>query len=750
MKKAAFSFYGLIGTLLLIFWLLWLKHGGWMANANNWLLGDLRENVTSIWHISRDQNSVHYSGMNAPFGEHIEMTDCQPLYLNAIRWISQKSTFVRNRQIGWLNWMIILGQMLGAASIYLIFRRLHIPVWLAIWASVGIILVAPQQIQLAEGHFSMANLWIIPLQILILMSYEERAYRRPYSFLMAILVVAGAMIHYFFFVFSALFLTLYQIFQVAKKPNFRHFRKRLAHWIVMVLLPFAVVHFWLNLGHSVLDRPDLTANFVASRALPTHVFFPKNVIVTENSGAHTSFYIGILAVIFTIWLIARRFRFYDKSWDTEAFHRRQKRFLSGVCFAALLMLLLAVGFPFAWPGDASWLDWLGAFHPNISVGSMSFAWFFIGNILFFYVLWQISRRILRPWIKIFTFGASLFILFGEAFLTQTQNNFTKQPNFFLEKNAKSDLPKSLDFSKMQAILALPFYQNLGDNSTDFIFQQTQKAAIETGLPNFGNQFEETSVQQTAKSWQLILEPLEIPAILDEMPNNLPLAIFLDRKMSDSKLLSYRFLLEKSHFLWQNEALKILELPLDSIRASVAKNREKAWRAASNTQLFTGVNNWKSTSSELNPFQQFSWDMNPAVHIFQGQGALVAAPKDTTTLLNLPMKAGKYVFSIWQFIGEQPVWQTKFQFSDANITLNSIKLTSETGQKMAKSIVGNWIFYEYTFEISENSNICKIKILPNKNFKTPLFLDEMMVRNADADIFKTTKSWIIKNNYWFKR
>ncbi len=758
MRKAAWTFYGIIALTALLFGLLWLKHSAWLGNANSWLLGGpgdgLKNNFTALWHIRRDANSVHYTGMNAPWGDHVIFTDGQPLFANGIRWLGQRFDFIKNRDLGWLNWLIVLGQLLGAAFIYMIFRRLHLPVWFAVLASTGLILVAPQNAELTAGHFSLANIWVIPLVILLLIQYEERPYRRPWSILMATTLVGSAMLHPYFFVLAAVFLTLYQFFQVAKRPSWRHFKKRLAHWVVMVLLPFGIVHFWLNLGHSVLDRPEFPEGFVEMHASPAGVFLPPTGSAFAQNGA----YLGLLVVIFTAWLIVRRFLFFEKSWDTEAFHRRQKRFLSGTTFAGLVMLVFALGFPYSWPGGGFMADWMGPLRQFRGTAKFAWPWFFIGNILFFYVLWQTARRWKETWLQILTVSLTFSILFLEAWMVQKMVDLQPRDNFFLKKEKAAPWLLPIDFTKMQAILPLPFYREGAENfelpADTFLFEKTQLTALETGLPDLGSRLARTSLSQTFESFQLVGEPFEVPAILDQLPTDQPLAIFLKGKKMDKNQpgtrRKYAHLLEKSRPIWRSDSLEIFSLPLDSLVAAIASHRQKIERESKSLVQKTTINGWKSTSSAPAGFFSASWDLNPAAQFFQGRGAFVASFSDKTELFKMPMPAGKFTFSIWQFVADDRAWTAEILAKEiapdgAEVARRVVNLRCKT-----VGIAGSWAFYEFEFDVKSSGNLVSFEVLPKKGSRQPLFFDEMMVRPMGPDFFKVTEGWVAKNNYWYRK
>lgn len=766
MRKGAFTFYGFLATTALLLALLWAKHGAWMSQPNQFLLGatgdGLKNTFTTMWHIRHDENMVRYTGMNAPFGEHVLFTDCQPLFANTLRWIDHHLLDISGREIGLLNLLVLLGQLACGVFIYLIFRRLHLPTWFAVLAATGITLLAPQQMRLTAGHLSLANLWVIPMLLWLLIQYEERGWRRPWSFAIGLLVIGAGMIHFYFFGVAGLFLTAYQGYQWLIKRTFRHFRKRLAHWIVMVLLPFGILHFWLNLGHSVIDRPETPFGFNDYRAMPGGVFAPDWLPAIQNLGKTSPLdfenrsYLGLLAVLFTGWLLVRRFQFFEKSWETERFHLRQKRFLKGICFAGLACLIFSLGFPFALPGGEKLLEWAGPLRQFRGTGRFAWPWFFVANGLFFYVIWQISRRWKEAWLRNLTIGAAFGILFIEAFLVQKRVDLHAKPNFFIEKseNQPAWLTAKIDWTRFQGLVPLPFYHTGSEAFSMFcnpsIFEKTQRIAFANGLPDFGSNLSRTSLAQTIKSVQLVTAPLEMPAIFDDLRNEKPLAILSIIERREKNRLEFGHLFARTRPVFRNDELEILELSIDSLRKTVVAERQKVVAEMASAKLFPITKHWKSTNSAAPGFFSAGWELNPADRIFQGSGSFVAPPGgDTAMLFRMPMPAGKFMFSVWQFVGDDQAWTAWGLVSEKNEVGQLLQNRAFMMREETRAIVGEWALYEFEFEVKLAGSLVSWQVLPMKTNRRPLFFDELMIRPAGCDVFRQADGWVVKNNYWHK-
>ncbi|MFM8487854.1 MAG: hypothetical protein ACKOCH_16100, partial [Bacteroidota bacterium] len=200
-----------------------------------------------------DAGYTHYEGMNYPYGEHVLFTDNQPVFSAALQWWSRHISDISADTVGLMNWFQVISMLIGAGAIFLLLRKLHIPVWYAGIASLGILFLSPQNNRF-DTHFGLSHTWILPMLLLLLCRYEERFSRRYQSLLIGILLFFAAQLHFYNFGVSAIFLGLYTAYQILTDFRWKNIAKRSYHLIVMVVLPFTLLNLWIHWSDYCPDR----------------------------------------------------------------------------------------------------------------------------------------------------------------------------------------------------------------------------------------------------------------------------------------------------------------------------------------------------------------------------------------------------------------------------------------------------------------------------------------------------------------
>jgi len=195
------TFWGLLAVLAVAALLIWASHGEWLRAPNDVMFSKssdgLKNYMTSAWHVQQDSGYVHYSGMDYPFGDHVLFTDNQPILCAGIKWWSKNVSDVRGDVVGIIHLTLVLSIIFGAGVIYLLLRKLHLPVWYAGLSAMGIAFLSPQYNRF-DGHFGLSHIWVLPMLLLLLCRYEERQSRRYQSLLIGILIWFSAQLHFYY------------------------------------------------------------------------------------------------------------------------------------------------------------------------------------------------------------------------------------------------------------------------------------------------------------------------------------------------------------------------------------------------------------------------------------------------------------------------------------------------------------------------------------------------------------------------
>ena len=774
--KRSHAFWGFWAVVGLAFVLLWLRHGNWLQDPNAFLFGEspdgFKNYMTTTWHVRHDSSYVHYGGMNYPYGEHVLFTDNQPILSAGMQWWSRHVDDLSGRTVGLVNMMQFWSLLIGAGVLFLLLHRLHLPVWYAGLAAVGILLLSPQYIRF-DGHFGLSHTWVFPLLLLLLYRYEVRHSRRYQSLQIGVLVWFAAQLHFYYLGLAALFLGLYTLFQLINEPTFRNFRVRISHLVVMVLLPFMLLNVWIHWTNYSTGRPANPYGFTTYIGYWEGIFLPyeqfplyqwldNNVIKIRRVDFETQAYIGMVAFGFTIWAIFwRQFRVFDPAWDEMAHHRIQKRYLYGIFTAALLLLLFACGFPFAIKG----MDWMVRFFGPLrqfrGLGRFTWAFYYVINILAFYVLWHKSLHFKGfsgarfPWFRWVIVLAPLVLLGYEAYIFQTSKKltlrenvaqrevFAKDPNHWLNK---------VDFTQFQALLPLPYYHVGSENIwLDFDFRhytKVQTTALHTGVPDMGVNMSRTPVDEMVKSVQLVHTPGQLPGIVADLPNNLPIALLIEPGRWDDVQRRYRHLVAHATPVYDGPELRILSLALDSLRLAVRETaREVTREMAVKNAVTTGA--WQSERAPGWLWSQTFDSLTTSPQIFQGKGAYTGLMSDTTWLWKNHIPKGQYYLSMWIYVqADMGMTHEVKLIENARSDGHEIHFQHEGLRFYLREIVDGWALFDLPFEVNdENANLSIF--LQKKGVELPFSVDEVLIKRANATVYRRSPGWISRDNFWYQ-
>lgn len=774
--KRAQTFWGLLAVAGIAFLLLWAKHHDWLSDPNASIFGEspdsFKNYMTSAWHVARDSDYVHFGGMNYPYGEHALFTDMQPIVSACMQWWSWNLSDLSYKTVGIVNVLQLLSMILGVCVLFLLLRKLHLPVWYGALASLGIIFLSPQYSRF-DGHFGLSHTWVIPMLLLLLCRYEERHSRRYQSLQIGLLLLFAAQLHFYYFGIGALFLGLYTVYQLIMQPTLRNFRVRISHLVVMVLLPFALLNIWIHWSDYATDRPASPFGFTDYIAYAEGIFLPyesfplyqwidTHITKIRRIDYEAQHYAGIVAFLATLWLIFSGFRMFGKDWEEAAYHRVHKGYLKGIFTAAFILLVFSLGFPFAIKGMEWSVDYLGPLRQFRGLGRFTWAFYYVINILAFYVLWNFSARFKgfrggkAPWLRWVIALLPMSLLLYEAYQFQHSKPLKLSPNPVL-RSVAAPTPdhwlNTVDFSRFQALMPIP-YNHLGSENIwmdidYYLYRKMFITAFHSGVPEMGVNMSRTSVGQMAKSVQFSLTPCEIPAILEDMPDNRPIALMIEPKREEEFRNRYKHLTSKATLVYNSPEMKIMALELDSVRAY---QRELA-RAMRTEMYQVAVYNWdKGWKSGETPryFLSQSFDsLTTTKYIFQGKGAYEGRFRDTTYLWKTHIPKGYYYLSMWVKVDKDMGMTQEIKIVEkCRSDGREVHLQHEGMRFSIRSIVKGWALFDFPVEILEDDSEVRI-FMPPKSINGTFYLDEVLFKRADVSLYRREPGWVIRNNFWFR-
>jgi hypothetical protein len=649
-------------------------------------------------------------------------------------------------------------------------RKLHLPLWYAGLAALGITFLSPQMNRLT-GHFALAHIWFFPLLLLLLARYEERYSRRYQSLLIGILVWLSAQIHFYYFGLAALFLGLYTVFQIAMEPTGRNLRVRLSHLVVMVLLPFMALNVWVHWSHFTPDRPDSPYGFTYYVATWEGVFLPyenfplfrwidRLITPVRRADFEGQQYVGMVGAVFTLWVLFSRFRLFGRSWDEAAYHRVHRRFLIGIFVASSALLLFAFGLPFVIDGLEGLVDYIGPLKQFRGLGRFSWAFYYVINVLAFYAFWNYARRFegLRggrwPWLRHVILWLPLAVIGWQAFYFQKHEPVDLSPNV-----ARRDLAaptadhwlNKVDFSPYQAILPLPYYhvgsENLWIDLDVEHFRRTQLTAYHTATPDMGVNLSRTPLGETVKSVQLVLDPLTMPGIAADLPDDRPLALFIDSSRWDEVQRRHAYLLMRAQPVFENAEVKIMALSPDSLRPAIRQYHR--WVVNDRIQRQpVRIGAWETTRPDGFFYHQSCDSIEGNDRVFQGKGSFSGVISDSTWLWRRPLPKGQYQLTLWihglddgALTHELKIIETHAQDG------RRVWFTHEGLRFHLIGFINGWALIDVPFSVREDGSRVDV-CLQKDGVRQRFYLDEWQIRQTDTWVYRPLPGWIVRNNYWF--
>jgi hypothetical protein len=796
--KRGHTFWGLIAVLILVAAMLWAKHGVWLADPIANILNDtpdgFKNYMTTAWHVSHDSSYVHYEGMNYPYGEHVLFTDNQPILSAAMQWWSRHVSDLRGQTVGLMNVLQVLSMLFGAGVIFLLLRKLHLPVWYAGLVTIGILFLSPQYNRF-DKHFGLSHTWIIPLLLLLLCRYEERHSRRYESLLIGILLFVAAQLHFYNFGVSAMFLGLYTLYQVLTDFRWKNIAKRFYHLVVMVLVPFALLNVWIHWSDYCPDRPANPYGFTTYIGYWEGIFLPyedfplyqwidQNIIAIRRIDSESQAYIGMVAFAFTLWvLFRRRFRIFEPSWEAAAYHRVHKRYLYGIFAASFALVLFGCGVPFAIPG-LEWLaDYLGPIRQFRGLGRFTWVYYYTANILVFYILWNKSARspVLSRWSvelnalwskvrrrdfrnlelsnirKWSLLVIPIIVICWEARIFQHNRPLHLAPNLAI-RNVAAPTPdhwlNKVDFSQYQALMPLPYYhigsENIWLDLYYPLYKKMQYTALLTGVPDMGVNMSRSAIGRMVKSMQWALPPCESPALLGDLPNNRPIALMIEPAKWAEVQQHYGHLISKATMVYDGPDMKIMSLVPDNVRLYALEFRDAVAREMNQPNLVPLHDGWLGTNPDKGWFVHQNFDScTSSKYVFQGKGAGFGSQGDSSWIWNNPIPKGEYTLSLWIKVTEDMGMTQELKIAQNSLADgHQIHFRHEGLRFYISTIVDGWALFDLHFSVYEDNSKTQI-FLHKKGANAPFWFDEVMIKPANTTVYRQTPGWIVRDNQWYR-
>ncbi|MEO7081411.1 MAG: hypothetical protein ABIY71_07785, partial [Flavobacteriales bacterium] len=447
--------------------------GHYMFNTD----GDGMKNYFSFaWHAEHDTSITTFSGMNYPFGEHIDYPDAQPLQSSVWRAVCKVFPGLLPHTVALINLMMLVSLVLCSVFVYGILRELSTPDLLAAVFAVLISFLAPQVLRGTQAHYALAYGCAIPSAAWLMLRQWRSARPGPWAWGMLALLVFWLFTHvYLGFISAVLVLLCGLLAGVFKAAN-----RRTA--IGMILAPIAALLLFLvwqkltdtHVGRTLHPTGFFTFQMSFSTLLaPDRLFASplwENIIGLPAPGLPEGWsYIGlgtmvvflVVVVLFVRSLIGKRVRAFIEDFFPPK--------VAIMVVAGIFMLVFAFGLPFdPWCKGCLWYTpVLGQFR---APARFSWAFYFVITIWAARSSWVLWQRSAENGIRVA--GSALVFLVVGLFVNDVNylnryvaKRIVEQPNYFDIDQLPADMKAVVIAAKKvhaTALVTLPYFHNGGE------------------------------------------------------------------------------------------------------------------------------------------------------------------------------------------------------------------------------------------------------------------------------------------------
>jgi hypothetical protein len=715
----------------------------------------------AIYHVKYDTTALRSNAMNYPFGEAVSFTDSQPLITNPVRFISRNIADISDSTVALINLGMLFSILFSAVLLYLILCELKTAWWFAAIAAVGIAMLSPQLGRMA-GHFSLSwGVWI-PLVIFLIIKFNKTRWL-VYSFLLGLTTFCAALMQFYFVAIIAFLIGGYWIYRfIWYRRESTFWYRDLLHLFLQFILPVLIVQFFTLFHEEVTDRTAWPYGLFEYLAHPVGVFLPdkspwlfipRNITVFRHISWESLAYIGtpaLLGTIAGIVLLARN------AWRKKLCTAiTPVHTFNALFWVSVIALLFSFGLPMI-AGLKGLADHLGPLRQLRALARFSWLFFYLANLLLFATLYRKAfSENARWWWKALVAGA-LVLLFTDGFynvrnVAPQLKNRMPEMEAFTNRQINETWAGEIEATRYQAIIPIPYFhvgsENIWIDATHRVKETTMLASLKTGLPTTGVELSRTSIAQTYTNYSLFTEPLERLEFPDFLPDERPFILLVMNEYSPSE--QEMRLINRSELITETEDFTLYELPVSVLRRLNLIFRDEV---ASGYQQLELSNT--GTHETTRPGAYFIWqtfDDTPAEETFAGDGALSFAPREWKTVwhdtLHQVEAETALLISFWVKNYRQDGWlRTNIEFYLKNPENDETTFYMYSDFfKHIKAFSGDWALIEFSFETRNRNEIAKFSVRNNVLPRANYALDELLIREQGADVYRRDDRWLWFNN-----
>lgn len=736
--------------------------GHYMFNTE----GDGLKNYFSFaWHAEHDTTMITFSGMNYPFGEHIDYPDAQPLQSNAWRMLCKAFPVMLPQTVAVINLLMLLSLVLCSVFLYGILRELSVPDLAAAVFAVLISFMAPQVLRGTQAHYALAYAWAIPSAIWLMLRQWRSMRPDCWAAAMFLIIVCWLFTHVYLGFIAAVLVLLCGILAFLLRTGNR---RASFGMVVAPLLSLLAFWAWQKLTDTHLDRTLHPTGFFKYQMSFSTLFAPDILFASPLWSkviglpgfrlAEGWSYIGlgtltvflVVAFLFIRSLFGKTVRSF-----MEAFFPPK---MAIMLVAGLLMLLLAFGLPFdPWCKECLWhTPVLGQFRAPARFG---WAFYFVITIWAARSTWMLWRRSAEGGVR--AAGSVLLFLVVGLFISDVHylnryvsKRIVDQPNYFDLQQLPADMKAVVIAAKKvpaTALVTLPYFHNGGEefmipaDEAGLLVGQT--VAQHTGFPLMTSSLTRTGLGEVRELIQG-MGPGWYPKAIGARfhPQDTILII-----LSGSSMGKYdRSTMEHAHELMRSGPYTLLTITAGELFANRADGIVQHFEAKRDSLYRSG--DWYFSRPDTFLLND-GFERVPATHVRTGQGAFSGLKRDFNVLAHLPegvLDTGiTYLASFWYYNCGPMRCHAFAGIDDFDPEAGTGIWDHYTDPRFARTIEGDWSMVELPFRAGGKNHELRLFITGEPYYQDSIWVDDLSIRVADVDVYRVDsvggKLWY--NGHW---
>jgi hypothetical protein len=461
--------------------------------------------------------------MNYPYGEHMFFTDGMLPVANTLR-ILKPVIDLSDYTVAIVNLLMLLSAVFAAVYLFLIFEKLKVNYYLAIFTAIPIVFLSPQWLRIT-GHFSLSLHFVIPMLIYHLLRYKEIKSWRQVIWMSLITFVLMSMHPYYYPMAAVLLSSFFLTYALFERFNQDKIKKYVLHFLTMLVSPYLLFYTLLNAFDTASNRTSFPKGFWDYQSNLSGLFYPfgkpyENLVASAIEPQEVSWEgvspVGSFAIVMVVlaigFLIGKAIKSKGSEWATSP-NMKISTFLT---ISFLFGMMISFAFPFNM-GFEEWLDHLGVIKQLRGLGRFAWLCFFAINILavlalnkFLMMKRYVALGVLLPTLFLLCVDSYYWIRFVPASIGNNNYEWNDLPPDHWSQN--------INMSDYQCLVPFPYFHVGSENFGAYTPEEFKADVFFTsayyGIPTTGVNMSRTSLDQTNNLLQLHQYPYRTPDVLD--------------------------------------------------------------------------------------------------------------------------------------------------------------------------------------------------------------------------------------------